>query len=144
MEPCHHVPGDLPHHAGRGTRPLLTRSAAACGRSSPPSRTRGRLPGLASVKAMSNLLLLVVAPDALEHSTFALLPDWLPPWEQSKASLDQLSNEVWERRKKKRKGKKKKKKTNLNNKILSQLRSNKFLSLHCLLHTPSDPDVGEQ
>lgn len=37
-----------------------------------------------------------------------------------------------------------KKKKNLNNKILSQLRSNKFLALHCLLHTPYDTNVGEQ
>lgn len=51
MASCHDVPGDLPHHAGRGTCPLLMRSVAVCSCSSPPSRTQGRLPGLAAREA---------------------------------------------------------------------------------------------
>lgn len=54
--------------------------------------------------------------------------------------LDQLSfHRKWNPREKKKKGKK-----NLNNKIISELRSNKFLALHCLLRTPYDTNVGEQ
>jgi len=45
---------------------------------------------------------------------------------------------------KEKKKKEEKEKKNLNNKILSQLRSNKFLALHCLLRTPYDTNVGEQ
>lgn len=51
---------------------------------------------------------------------------------------------ILEKMKSGREKKKRERKKNLNNKILSQLRSNKFLALHCLLRTPYDTNVGEQ